>query len=112
MRLEKKNERQKIDWRASLATDDQRELFDKLKDFGESIKELKRIFDEVEYFCFPKQNAEWKTVWKKYEKIFRIFGCSSVVWTIFIFQFFPYDTEIYQLIYFSEQMILWNQFVI
>ena len=50
--------RQKIDWRASLATDDQRELFDKLKDFGESIKELKRIFDEVEYFCFPKQNAE------------------------------------------------------
>ncbi|MDD5810696.1 MAG: hypothetical protein PUD17_01210 [Treponema sp.] len=27
-------------------------------------------------------------------------------------QFFPYETEIYQLIYFSEQMILWNQFVI
>ena len=53
-----KTERQKIDWRASLATDDQRELFDKLKDFGESIKELKRIFDEVEYFCFPKQNTE------------------------------------------------------
>ena len=36
-----KTERQKIDWRASLATDDQRELFDKLKDFGESIKELR-----------------------------------------------------------------------
>ena len=53
-----KTERQKIDWRASLATDDQRELFDKLKDFGESIKESKRIFDEVEYFYFPKQNAE------------------------------------------------------
>ena len=55
---EEKTERQKIDWRASLATDDQRELFDKLKDFGESVKESKRIFDEVEYFCFPKQNAE------------------------------------------------------
>ena len=53
-----KNGRQKIDWRASLATDDQRELFDKLKDFGESVKESKRIFDEVEYFCFPKQRAE------------------------------------------------------
>ena len=42
-----KNERQKIDWRASLATDDQRELFDKLKDFGESVKESKRIFLSV-----------------------------------------------------------------
>ena len=26
--------------------------------FGDSIKNLKRIFDEVEHFCFPKQNAE------------------------------------------------------
>ena len=33
-----KNERQKIDWRASLATDDQRELFDKLKDFANQLK--------------------------------------------------------------------------
>ena len=36
-RLEKKNGRQKIDWRASLATDEQRELFDKLKDFAEEL---------------------------------------------------------------------------
>ena len=33
-----KNERQKIDWRASLATDDQRELFDKLKDLANQLK--------------------------------------------------------------------------
>ena len=26
--------------------------------FGDSIKNLKRVFDEVERFCFPKQNAE------------------------------------------------------
>ena len=40
---------------------------------------------------------------KEFEKIFRSFGCSSVVWTIFIFQFFPYETEIYQLIYFLNR---------
>lgn len=28
-----KNGRKKIDWRASLATDEQRELFDKLKEY-------------------------------------------------------------------------------
>ena len=26
--------------------------------FGDSIKELKKIFDEAKHFCFPKQNAE------------------------------------------------------
>ena len=78
-----KNGRQKIDWRASLATDEQRKV--------------------------PHSN---NIMLKDFEKIFRVFGCSSVVWTIFIFQFIPYETEIYQLIYFSEQMILWNQFVI
>ena len=26
--------------------------------FGDSIKELKRIFDEVKHFYFPKHNAE------------------------------------------------------
>ena len=78
-----KNERQKIDWRTSLATDEQRKV--------------------------PHSN---NIMLKDFEKIFRVFGCSSVVWTIFIFQFIPYETEIYQLIYFSEQMILWNQFVI
>src|SRR5574344_1236000 len=32
-----KNGHQKIDWRASLATDEQRELFDRLKDFAEEL---------------------------------------------------------------------------
>ena len=44
-RLEKKNGRQKIDWRASLATDEQRELFDKLKDFAEEL------FSEYQKIC-------------------------------------------------------------
>ena len=40
-----KNERQKIDWRASLATDEQSELFDKLKDFAEEL------FSEYQKIC-------------------------------------------------------------
>ena len=47
-----KNGRQKIDWRASLATDEQRELFDKLKDFAEVLlSEYQKILNE-------KKNAE------------------------------------------------------
>ena len=42
-----KNGRQKIDWRASLATDEQRELFDKLKDFAEELfSEYQKILNE------------------------------------------------------------------
>ena len=42
-----KNGRQKIDWRASLATDEQRELFDKLKDFAEVLfSEYQKILNE------------------------------------------------------------------
>ena len=40
-----KNGHQKIDWRASLATDEQRELFDKLKDFAEEL------FSEYQKIC-------------------------------------------------------------
>ena len=42
-----KNGRQKIDWRASLATDEQREFFDKLKDFAEELfSEYQKILNE------------------------------------------------------------------
>ena len=42
-----KNGRQKIDWRASLATDEQRELFDRLKDFAEELlSEYQKILNE------------------------------------------------------------------
>ena len=42
-----KTGRQKIDWRASLATDEQRELFDKLKDFAEVLlSEYQKILNE------------------------------------------------------------------
>ena len=42
-----KTGRQKIDWRASLATDEQRELFDKLKDFAEELlSEYQKILNE------------------------------------------------------------------
>ena len=42
-----KTGRQKIDWRASLATDEQRELFDKLKDFAEELlSESQKILNE------------------------------------------------------------------
>ncbi len=35
--------RQKIDWRASLATDEQRELFDKLKEFRAKFSKEKHL---------------------------------------------------------------------
>ncbi|MCI6809995.1 MAG: hypothetical protein MR958_07390 [Spirochaetia bacterium] len=38
-----KNGRQKIDWRASLATDEQRELFDKLKEFHAKFSKEKHL---------------------------------------------------------------------
>ena len=43
---------QKIDWRASLATDEQRELFDKLKDFAEEL------FSEYQKILNEKKSAE------------------------------------------------------
>ena len=47
-----KNGRQKIDWRASLATDEQREFFDKLKDFAEEL------FSEYQKILNEKKSAE------------------------------------------------------
>ena len=38
-----KNGRQKIDWRASLATDEQRELFDRLKEFRAKFSKEKHL---------------------------------------------------------------------
>ena len=38
-----KTGRQKIDWRASLATDEQRELFDKLKEFRAKFSKEKHL---------------------------------------------------------------------
>ena len=38
-----KNGRQKIDWRASLATDEQRELFDRLKEFRAKLSKEKHL---------------------------------------------------------------------
>ena len=51
-----KNGRQKIDWRASLATDEQREFFDKLKDFAEELlSEYQKILNEKK--SLEAQNA-------------------------------------------------------
>ena len=38
-----KTGRQKIDWRASLATDEQRELFDKLKEYRTKFSKEKHL---------------------------------------------------------------------